>query len=140
MPLSFGTVCGTAIPGHIPLQLLVKVIVYFFHQKNKRRCTQYTRALSCVRALFDLRRALMEKNHPVMDVESEKTLPAQHSFGGIIWHCHREGPPRVLWGQKGRRSCPPGEPGSRQPSDHQEPKPPPWEVGGWSPASNKQKK
>lgn len=54
-------------PTHIPPELLVKEIVYFFHQKNKRRCTQQGGPPGRARAVFDLGSALIVKNYSVMD-------------------------------------------------------------------------
>lgn len=76
--VSSGTLHRTALLTHIPLELLVKEIVYFFHQKNKRRCTQQGGPLGRAPALFDLGSALIVKNYSIMDKESVKTSPAQH--------------------------------------------------------------
>ena len=85
-------------------------------------------ALSCVRALFDLRKALTEKNCPVMDEESENTLPASIHLGGLHGTAI-EGAHQGICGDQRAAGTAPGGPGARADSDHQEPKLPPWEVG-----------
>lgn len=65
--LASGSLHRTALPTHIPPELLVKEIVYFFHQKNKRRCTQQGGPPGRARAVFDLGSALIVKNYSVMD-------------------------------------------------------------------------
>lgn len=69
---------SAALLTYIPPKLLIKVIVYFFHQKNKPQCTQRGGTLSGVLALFGLGSALIMKNYSVMDEESVETSPAQH--------------------------------------------------------------
>lgn len=51
--ISLGRMHSTALLTHIPPKLLIKVIVYFFPQKNKPQCTQCGGALSGTLALFD---------------------------------------------------------------------------------------
>lgn len=51
--ISLGRMHSAALLTHIPPKLLIKVIVYFFRQKNKPQCTQRVGALSGTLALFD---------------------------------------------------------------------------------------
>ena len=63
-----------------------------------------------------------------MDGESENTLPASIHLGelhGTAIAGDRQG----LCGDRRAAGTAPGGPGSGLPSDHQEPKLPPWEVG-----------
>ena len=69
-------------------------------------------ALSCVRALFDLRKALTEKNCPVMDEESENTLPASIHLGGLHGTAI-QGAHQGLCGDRRAAGTAPGGPGVR---------------------------